>query len=621
MCGICGIADFPGGASFPAGRVRPMADALRHRGPDAGGFYADDTVALGHRRLSIIDLSDTANQPLTDASGRYVVVFNGELYNFREVRAELGDYPFRTQGDTEVLLAAFATWGPDCVKRFRGMFAFAVWDRQERKLCLCRDRLGVKPLYYHHSGDRVVFASEVRAILASGLVAPELDRQALRDYLSFQSFAHPLSPVRGVRQVQAGSWTDFSLGGSRSNVYWTPGAEAPDVDFGDAATVRGRIRGLLRDAVARRLVSDVPVGAFLSGGIDSSVVVGLMAEVSSERPITFNVSFAEREFDESAYARLVSERFHTRHETVHMSPDDFLARLGEALDAMDSPSADGPNTFVVSQAIRHAGIKVALSGVGGDELFAGYPFFRTWHRMARYRGLFDATALLRQPLAALLRRTRSTRLQRVASILRAPRLDIAAVYPEFRRILPEPLLEVLTVTGVGGPTSLDARLASLSPSLGRLPLLAQVSAAEYAGYTQHTLLKDTDQMSMAVSLEIREPFFDHELVDFMLHVPDALRYPTYPKSLLVESVSPLLPDEVVHRPKQGFLFPWRLWMRGPLRDFCEARIVRHAERPFIRGAALTAYWRRLLAGDPSVRWQEIWQFVVLEHWMERNGVQ
>jgi asparagine synthase (glutamine-hydrolysing) len=621
MCGICGIADFPGGPSFPAGRVRHMADALRHRGPDADGFYADETVALGHRRLSIIDLSESANQPLTDASGRYVVVFNGELYNYREVRAELGGYPFRTQGDTEVLLAAFATWGPDCVKRFRGMFAFAVWDRQERKLYLCRDRLGVKPLYYHHSGDRVVFASEVRSILASGLVAPELDRQALRDYLSFQSFTHPLSPVRGVRQVQAGSWTEFTLGASRSTVYWTPGAEAPDIDFGDGSAVRRRIRGLLRDAVARRLVSDVPVGAFLSGGIDSSVVVGLMAEVSSERPATFNVSFAEREFDESAYARLVSQRFHTRHETIQMGPDDFLARLGEALDAMDSPSADGPNTFVVSQAIRRAGIKVALSGVGGDELFAGYPFFRTWHRMARYRGVFDATALLRRPLAALLRRTRSTRLQRIASILRAPQLDIAHVYPEFRRILPEPLLEALTDTGVGGPTSLEAGLAALSPSFGRLPLLGQVSAAEYAGYTQHTLLKDTDQMSMAVSLEIREPFFDHELVDFMLHVPDALRYPVYPKSLLVESVSPLLPDEVVHRPKQGFLFPWRLWMRGPLRDFCEARIVRHAERPFIRGAALTAYWRRLLAGDPAVRWQEIWQFVVLEHWMERNGVQ
>jgi asparagine synthase (glutamine-hydrolysing) len=598
-----------------------MADAMRHRGPDADGFYVEGSVALGHRRLSIIDLSDSANQPLTDATGRYVIVFNGELYNFREVREELAGYPFRTQGDTEVLLAAFAAWGPACVKRFRGMFAFAVWDREERKLCLCRDRLGVKPLYYHLSGDRLLFASEVRSILASGLVRPELDRRALCDYLSFQSFTHPLSPIQGVRQVQAGSWVEFDRAGVRPMVYWSPGAQAPDIDFGDAPAVRHRIRGLLRDAVQRRLVSDVPVGAFLSGGIDSSVVVGLMAEVSSERPATFNVSFAERDFDESAYARLVSERFHTRHETIHMRPDDFLSRLDEALDAMDSPSADGPNTFVVSQAIRSAGIKVALSGVGGDELFAGYPFFRTWHRMVQYRRFFDATALLRLPLARLLRRTGSTRLQRIGAILRAPRLDITKVYPEFRRILPEPLLERLTDTGMPGDTSLEATLAALAPAMARLPILGQVSAAEYAGYTQHTLLKDTDQMSMAVSLEIREPFFDHELVDFMLHVPDALRFPVYPKSLLVESVSPLLPDEVVHRPKQGFLFPWRLWMRGPLKGFCEERIKRHAERPFIRGGALLDYWRRLQSGDPAVRWQELWQFVVLEHWMERNGVQ
>lgn len=620
MCGICGIIDFSGSGLPRQDALRAMANAMSHRGPDADGFFMDGPAALGHRRLSILDLSDSANQPLTDVSGRYTIVFNGELYNFREVKARLQQYPFQTQGDTEVVLAAFAAWGTACVVQFRGMFAFAVWDHQEGKLWLCRDRMGVKPLYYHQEGDRFIFASEVRALLASGLVRPQLDRKAMYDYLSFQSFSQPRAPIEDVRQLSAGSWMQVCQGTSSEDIYWTPGSEAPAFDYKDAAGVRSRIRSLLRDAVEQRLVSDVPVGAFLSGGIDSSVVVGMMAEVSAERPVTFNVSFSEKDFDESSYARLVADRFHTRHETLLMAPEDFLGLLNEALDAMDTPSADGPNTYSVSKAIRQAGIKVALSGVGGDELFAGYPFFLTWHRMARYRRLFQATSAIRLPLATWIERTFSSKLQRLASILSATRLEIAQVYPAFRRILPEPLIAALT-TEPGGVTSLEEGLAQAMPRLERLPLLGQVSAAEYAGYTQHTLLKDTDQMSMAVSLEIREPFFDHALVDFMMHVPDDLRYPVYPKSLLVESVRPLLPDDIVHRRKQGFLFPWKHWMRGPLRGFCAERIQRHAERPFIRGHALSAYWQRFLREDPAVRWQDLWQFVVLEHWMQKNGVQ
>ncbi|MBM3441387.1 MAG: asparagine synthase (glutamine-hydrolyzing) [Bacteroidetes bacterium] len=620
MCGICGIIDFSGSGLPRQDALRAMANAMSHRGPDADGFFMDGPAALGHRRLSILDLSDSANQPLTDVSGRYTIVFNGELYNFREVKARLQQYPFQTQGDTEVVLAAFAAWGTACVVQFRGMFAFAVWDHQEGKLWLCRDRMGVKPLYYHQEGDRFIFASEVRALLASGLVRPQLDRKAMYDYLSFQSFSQPRAPIEDVRQLSAGSWMQVCQGSSSEDIYWTPGSEALAFDYKDAAGVRSRIRSLLRDAVEQRLVSDVPVGAFLSGGIDSSVVVGMMAEVSAERPVTFNVSFSEKDFDESSYARLVADRFHTRHETLLMAPEDFLGLLNEALDAMDTPSADGPNTYSVSKAIRQAGIKVALSGVGGDELFAGYPFFLTWHRMARYRRLFQATSAIRLPLATWIERTSSSKLQRLASILSATRLEIAQVYPAFRRILPEPLIAALT-TEPGGVTSLEEGLAQAMPRLERLPLLGQVSAAEYAGYTQHTLLKDTDQMSMAVSLEIREPFFDHALVDFMMHVPDDLRYPVYPKSLLVESVRPLLPDDIVHRRKQGFLFPWKHWMRGPLRGFCAERIQRHAERPFIRGHALSAYWQRFLREDPAVRWQELWQFVVLEHWMQKNGVQ
>lgn len=619
MCGIAGILFHDANRADPS-RVARMCDAMAHRGPDAAGHFDEGRISLGHRRLSIIDLSTSANQPLFDDSGRYVIVFNGEMYNFLDVRRELEGYPFRTHGDTEVILAAFAKWGPACVHRFKGFFAMAIWDRTSEELYLFRDRLGVKPLYVHQDNGQVVFASEIRAVLASGLVAPVFDHAMLNDYLSFQSFGYPGTPVKGVEQLEAGSWMKVSRDRIEKTVYWRAGDAAPMPGMDDKAFVQGRIRELLKRSVEQRLVSDVPVGAFLSGGIDSSTVVGLMAECSTARPATFNISFDEEDFDESAYARIIARKFNTDHTEIRLSPKDFLAELEHALDAMDTPSADGPNTYVVSKAIRNAGITVALSGVGGDELFAGYPFFRSYMSMHRMKPLFDSSRAIRRVLARAYGLTPATvKRERIQQLLKADRLDISHAYPEFRRILSPGLVRQLTRIHGSGRTELEGELLAHQERLGRLPLLSQVSAAEYLGYTQQTLLKDTDQMSMAVALEVREPFFDHELVDFVLQVPDHLKDPVYPKSLLVESVKPLLPDEIVHRKKKGFLFPWSIWMRGELREFCAARIGRIAQREFINGEALQDYWKRFLNNDPNVRWTELWQFVVLEHWLEKNG--
>jgi asparagine synthase (glutamine-hydrolysing) len=572
--------------------------------------------------LSIIDLSDAANQPFTDASGRYTLVFNGELYNYREVRRMLPEYPFRTSSDTEVLVAAFAAWGQACIDRFKGMFAFAIWDRVDRVLHICRDRLGVKPLYYAYQNGTLLFASELRSILASGLVARHLDPSSIADYLSFQSFGFPTSPISGIRQLEAGSWMQVSASGIETRRYWSvTDRPAFDIDFSNPSAVRHEIRRLLATAVEQRLVSDVPVGAFLSGGIDSSVVVGLMAEVSTDRPSTFNVSFTEKDYDESAFAIRVSERFNTRHTTIRLTPDDYLDQLGPALDAMDIPSGDGTNTYVVSKAIRDAGIRVALSGIGGDELFAGYPFFNTYLSMQPYGKLFAHTGLLRRIGAGLLDLSRTSRYHRMAALLRSNDVSISSTYPEFRRILSEKMIRSLIHRDPLADRRFQPLLESRASELDKLPLLSQVTASELLGYTQQTLLKDTDQMSMAHALEVREPFFDHELVSFMLQVPDSIKRPTYPKSLLVESVAPLLPDEVVHRKKQGFLFPFPIWMRGPLRAFCERRIRSLSEREFIRAKPLQAYWQRFLAGDQTISWSELWQFVVLEHWMEKNGVE
>ncbi|HLX67864.1 MAG TPA: asparagine synthase (glutamine-hydrolyzing), partial [Puia sp.] len=550
----------------------------------------------------------------------YVLVYNGEMYNYEAVKGMMSDYPFRTSGDTEVLLAAYIRWGTDCLQHFRGMYAFVIWDKKERTAFLCRDKMGVKPLYYAVTGDRLLFSSEVRSILSTGLVPKQVDEKALVDYFSDQSIPYPYTVVKGIRQLEAGSWMLIRDGKIEQQRYWDVTNNPVDFDFGDKERVHHRIHELMLQSIRRRLVSDVPVGAFLSGGIDSSAVVGLMAEASSNPANTFNIAFEEKAYDESEYADIVAKKFKTNHTRLLLKPTVFLDELENALDAMDSPSGDGINTYVVSKAISRKGMRVALSGAGGDELFAGYPFFGQYLSLQRRDWIWRFPSALRGLAATFLTGGRQEgKSGRIGQILREPSPSIVDVYPVFRQILSPTVIGRLTRLN-SGENSIGEELGRRQREIKNLPLLSQVSVAEYLGYTQHTLLKDTDQMSMAVSLEVREPFFDQDLVEFVLAVPDALKNPTYPKSLLVESLKPILPDEVVFRKKQGFLFPWEVWLRTELREFCQRHIRNMADRPFINGGRLVSYWYRYLAGDKKVRWSEIWLFVVLEYWLEKNGV-
>lgn len=591
---------------------------MAHRGPDAHSDYVQGRVALGHRRLSIIDLSDAANQPFADHTGRYRIVFNGEIYNFQDIKARINDYPFTTNGDTEVLLAAYIKWGIDCLTYLKGMFAFAVWDTVTEELLIARDRMGVKPVYYFINKEHFLFASEVRSIVASTLVPNRINTAAVREFLSYQSVGFPLSVIENVQQLEAGSCIRIRGTEVATKKYWDITEASAEQPYHDKEQVQKQVRNLLRNAVERRLVSDVPIGAFLSGGIDSSAVVGLMAEVSQSRPNTFTIGFSEKEFDESEYAARIAKKFNTYHNQVLLNPSVFLDELTNALDAMDTPSGDGVNTYVVSKAIRQSGLTVALSGVGGDELFAGYPFFRQYLQLKKFDKIWGATSWARRLAATAYSLKGSNKAGRLQQLLKAPSCSVNAFYPSFRRIFTPSLLSKLTWLG-DDITALEGNLLALNGSLEKFPALSQVSIAEYLGYTQHTLLKDTDQMSMAVSLEVREPFFDHDLVTYVLGVPDALKFPHTPKSLLVDSLQGLLPPEIVHRRKQGFLFPWAVWMKRELYDFCDQRLQRVASRDFIQGKQLLDYWARFLKGDPEVRWMELWLFVVLEYWMEKNS--
>lgn len=615
MCGIAGILYF--NRPVPNQSViKKMTDAMAHRGPDAHNDYVQDRVALGHRRLSIIDLSDAANQPFADHTGRYRIVFNGEIYNFQEIKAQLTEYPFTTNGDTEVLLAAYIKWGVDSLTYLKGMFAFAIWDTVTQELFVARDRMGVKPVYYFINEEYFLFASEIRGILASNLVPARINTAAVREFLSYQSIGFPLSIIENITQLDAGSCITIRGAKAITQKYWDIKATATEGNYDDRKQVLQHIRDLLRNSVERRLVSDVPIGAFLSGGIDSSAVVGLMAEVSKSRPNTFTIGFSEKEFDESDYAAQVAKKFNTHHNQVLLKPSVFLDELTNALDAMDTPSGDGINTYVVSKAIRQSGLTVALSGVGGDELFAGYPFFRQYLQLKKFSKIWGTMGWARQLAATVYSLKGSNKAGRLQQLLKAPSCSISSFYPEFRRIFAPSLLSKLT--HLNGATALEQNLQALNGDFERLPALSQVSIAEYLGYTQHTLLKDTDQMSMAVSLEVREPFFDHDLVTYVLGIPDAMKFPHTPKSLLVDALQGLLPPEIVHRRKQGFLFPWAVWMKRELHDFCNQRLQRMAQRDFIQGKALMDYWTRFCKGDPEVRWMELWLFVVLEYWLEKN---
>ncbi|GAB4244772.1 MAG: asparagine synthase (glutamine-hydrolyzing) [Saprospiraceae bacterium] len=610
MCGITGIA----GPWTSVDRQRRatiahMTNLLAHRGPDAEGFYESEKVALGHRRLSIIDLSEAANQPMSDATGRYTIVFNGEVYNYREVKQQLSGYPFRTNCDTEVVLAAYIKWGPACLERFNGMFAIAIWDDEEESLFLVRDRLGIKPLYYAHRGEQLFFASEIRALIHGAGLEKALDRRSLARYLAFQAVHPPETLVEGIRQLRPAEYAIFRNGKIEKKRYWEPQVQGPLI--GDCDQARKQVRELLGKAVERRMISDVPLGAFLSGGIDSSAIVALMAQ-ASERPVeTFSVVFEEQKFDESAFSGQVAQRFKTNHHPILLRPDSFLESLPDALAAMDTPSGDAINTYVVSKVTKAAGITVALSGLGGDELFMGYgPYFKSlrlgrlplfWHLPVSLRKMAMKVA------ATFMHSHQGEKLQEIAD---AAGNSAEQLLPSFRKVLTDASLRKMGLE----PPQLNGLLQQNS----KLPVFSRITLADLALYTQDVLLKDTDQMSMAHALEVRVPFFDHELVECALRISDPCKRPDYPKKLLVEALGDLLPKEVVFRKKQGFDLPWKVWMKGALKQFCEARLNRLRARNLFDFGQVNAMWQEFLSGRNDTLWSRIWVLVVLEDWLERN---
>jgi len=639
MCGIFGI--LARNCSISKDALERATDSLAHRGPDDSGTViirpeakAGIEIGLGSRRLAILDLSSLGHQPMQDAETGNWIVYNGEIYNFRELRARLDGEGARfvSQSDTEVLLKAYGRWGERCLGELRGMFAFAIWDAKRSRLLLGRDPMGIKPLYYCTVGQYFLFASELRTLLGTGLVPRRLDRAGLINYLNFGSAYDPITLVQGINVLQAGHYLTWENGNVKDATYWDlvphgrPGTASSYLIGNETARkdLEDEVHATLDQAVSMQMVSDVPVGLFLSGGIDSSSVAGILSR-AGVRVNTFSLVFREADYSEGEYSRAVAQAFGTDHQEIMVSQRDVLDAIPYALKAMDQPTIDGLNTYLIARQTRAAGIKVALSGLGGDELFAGYSTFRDVPRMERFARFWRHwPSILRRPLARIFAAlTPGTDQNRKLAELVGSR--DGAIHPYFlARALFTAEQRNSLLAGVDGEAFSRARVP-LQESLSNTRVLDQINRVSYLEsrcYMLNTLLRDSDVMSMAHGLELRVPLLDHVLADKLLAMPGSWKLDSnIPKPLLVRALKGALPEQIVHRPKQGFTLPFEQWLREDLRSEVEATLQRIGQGPLgsvLNPKSASQIWDDFMNNRTS--WSRVWSLYVLERWCEVNSV-
>ena len=632
MCGIAGIITRQTEISVNKA-LGAMVDAQRHRGPDDGGQvvlpFGDRLLGLGHRRLSILDLSSAGHQPMAHPERGDQLVFNGEIYNFRALRNELEACGVRFVGhsDTEVLLHALNRWGAQVLSRLQGMYALAYYNASERRLMLARDPMGIKPLYLGKFAQGMAFASEVRAILASGLVSSDIDRGGLAGMLAYGAVQHPRTLFEAIHSFPPGCYQEFGAAGvaltDRPVSFWQP--RKPDRSMSAAETLK-QVQHTLEQSVRDHLVSDVPVGVFLSSGIDSTVIAGLAAKHTSDLR-SFTVGFADQpEFSEFTEAGRTAEQFGLRHTEISISHHEAEEAMLAWLKCLDQPSFDGLNTFVISKAVRERGIKVALSGLGGDELFGGYPSFIDVPRLA---WLLEPLCMLPSPLRSrignLVLYGKSEAVKDKFHDMLRSHTSILALYLQRRRALSSRRLERLGLEarslGLNGHylpnESLDEVLVDAEQPLWSL---SQLESRFYMG---NMLLRDSDANAMAHGLEIRVPILGQQMVDLMAAVPDKIKMPSgrADKHLLRTAFAPLLRPALLKQAKRGFTLPIRRWMHGPLREQCEHSLASLKSLNILRNEGVDQVWQEYLANPESPMWSRAFALVVLGHYFERTILQ
>jgi len=600
MCSISGILSATGWSDLVESALTSMQSALRHRGPDDAGLWVEASagVGLAHTRLAILDLSPAGHQPMATSDSRYHIVFNGEIYNFRELRAglEKEGVVFKSHADTEVLLQLYVRHGASMVRMLRGMFAFCIWDHQERRAFLARDPLGIKPLYYADLNGQLLFASELQALRRCGLVPRTVNSEAVVQFLEMGSVPEPLTLLQSVSMLEAGHMLTWHGGEFTKESYWS-------LDFSKvdrAPNAAGLARTALLDSLHAHFVSDVPVGVFLSGGIDSTALVALARELGMQQLETFSIGVDSASLDESSVARRTAEHFGTSHHELRLT-----SKIGESifesfLRHIDQPSIDGFNSFSVSSFARSQGMKVVLSGLGGDELFGGYPSFEQVPKLARFsRSLHQLPGLAPSLGVAMERWAPQARFRRLGGYLRQPPSLLGAwrTYrgifspAEAKQIANRVLGESLRSRAI---SALDGASENLSAYLEKLPEEADaVSALELQCYMRNQLLRDSDVMSMAHGLELRVPFVDRVLFENLAQIPSGQRIQAG-KKLLLQAI-PEIPEWVANQPKRGFTFPFEQWLEASW------------------GGAFRDVTRRLPNANPT--WYQRWAVFMLERWL------
>ena len=629
MCGIAGILRLDGPRPDDREVLRAMSESLIHRGPDGEGSFVRGPVRLTMRRLSIIDLQ-SGDQPMSNETDTVHVVFNGEIYNFAVLRETLVGFGhrFRTRSDTETIVHAYEEWGDDFVDHLNGMFAIALWDEERERLVLARDRAGIKPLYYAHVNGALVFGSELKALLKSGLVPRELDYQALGQFLSLEYIPAPASIVRGVRKLRPGHVLTASTSGVRERAYWDLSLAQSESDPlpGSVDDHAHAFREVLRRAVQREMVSDVPVGVLLSGGIDSSTVAAFMTQATDEPVQSFSVSFAERSFDESRFARQVASHLGTVHHELRVAPRDLLEALPTITATVDEPFAD-PSivpTYLVSRFARQH-VKVALGGDGGDEMLAGYSTLQA-HRLAPIYRMLPAAFRRNVVEKAAARLPASPRYLAFDFLLRRfiqgadcppwrqHQMWTGSLFGESKAALLHPDVWCATEEG-----KFEATLADTAAASGAEHPLNRILYQDFKLYLEGDILTKTDRASMATSLETRVPFLNVDVMAYLERVPVALKLRGLTrKYILRKAVRNLLPDDIINRRKRGFSIPVAAWLNEDLHDLASEYLneTRLRREGIFNPSEVTSLRTQHLRGTRNNA-KSIWTILMFQVWRER----
>jgi asparagine synthase (glutamine-hydrolysing) len=616
MCGIAGFYSI--NQKFTESNLQNMTTALSHRGPDADGFFYTGVCGLGHRRLSVIDLSEAANQPMFTPDERYAMVYNGEVYNFKELRKQI-DTPLRTNSDSEVILELFAKMNIRSVYWLNGIFALAIYDQFEKALYLFRDRVGIKPLYYYYDEENFAFASEIKSLLELPQIAKNLDKSAVADFLHLGYIPAPKSIYQNIYKMPAGSWLKISPQGLVQDQYWSLAEKVHDTAtqkkigiWNREAEAKQQLKKVLLSAVNYQLVSDVPLGVFLSGGIDSSLVTALATQESDNQVNTFSIGFKENKFNESEYARAIAKHLQTNHHELMVSTEEAKALIPQLIDIYDEPFADSsaiPTLLVSKLARQH--VTVALGGDGGDELFLGYGMYQWAERLAK-----PFWQTVRKPVAGTLRMLKGNKYQKARSLFNySKKQDLAShIFSQEQHLFSKKEIANLLINQTG------------QSKYGFLPVKRNLNAMEAQAlfdlqyYLQDDLLVKVDRASMRFALEARVPLLDHRVIEFAINLAPELKYKNKTsKYLLKQVLYDYAPAKLFDRPKQGFAIPLIDWLKTDLKylidDYLNENIIKHYG--LVKYEAVDSIKKQFLKGN-SYYYNRLWALIILHQFMAKH---